>query len=187
VTTNIAIFALAAFFEIAGCFAFWLWVRRGAAPVVVLLGTASLIGFALALARINSAFAGRAYAAYGGIYIAASLVWLWVVEDQTPTRTDVVVAVLAVLGALVIIAFAARARWAISRPRRSSARWDCPHDCPCDAAKRPILSQRQPSRSIAEVFETVGKTKLVERRISVSKPLHRPIFEAVSSISIQQD
>jgi small multidrug resistance family-3 protein len=110
VSTNIAIFTLAAFFEIAGCFAFWLWARRGASPVVVLLGIASLIGFALALTRIDSAFAGRAYAAYGGMYIAASLVWLWVVEGQTPTRTDVIGAALAVIGALVIIAFAARAR-----------------------------------------------------------------------------
>jgi small multidrug resistance family-3 protein len=110
VSTNIAIFALAAFFEIAGCFAFWLWIRGRAAPGVVLLGIASLIGFALALARTDSAFAGRSYAAYGGIYIAASLVWLWVVEGQAPTRTDVIGAVLAVIGALVIIGFAARTR-----------------------------------------------------------------------------
>jgi hypothetical protein len=39
-------------------------------------GIASLVGFALALTRVDSAFAGRAYAAYGGIYIAASLAWL---------------------------------------------------------------------------------------------------------------
>jgi small multidrug resistance family-3 protein len=110
VSTNIAIFALAALFEIAGCFAFWLWIRRGAAPLVILLGIASLIAFALALTRIDSAFAGRAYAAYGGIYIAASLVWLWVIEGQTPTRTDVIGAALSIAGALVIIAFAARAR-----------------------------------------------------------------------------
>jgi small multidrug resistance family-3 protein len=110
VSTNIAIFALAALFEIAGCFAFWLWIRRGAAPLVILLGIASLIAFALALTRIDSAFAGRAYAAYGGIYIAASLVWLWVIEGQTPTRTDVIGAALSIAGALVIIAFASRAR-----------------------------------------------------------------------------
>ena len=109
-SANIAVFAVAAFFEIAGCFAFWLWARRGAAPVVLVLGVASLIGFALALTRIDSAFAGRAYAAYGGIYIAASLLWLWAIEGQTPTRTDVVGAALAVIGALVIIGFAARAR-----------------------------------------------------------------------------
>jgi len=110
VRTNVALFVLAAVLEIAGCFAFWVWVRRGAAPWVVVLGIASLVGFALALTRIDSAFAGRAYAAYGGIYIAASLAWLWVVERQAPTRADVLGAALAIAGALVIIGFAGRAR-----------------------------------------------------------------------------
>jgi small multidrug resistance family-3 protein len=86
------------------------WLRRGAAPWVVLLGLASLVGFALALTRVDSAFAGRAYAAYGGIYIAASLAWLWVVERQVPTRSDILGAALAIAGALLIIGFAARAR-----------------------------------------------------------------------------
>lgn len=109
-TTNVALFVLAAVFEIAGCFAFWTWVRRGAGPWVVVLGTASLVAFALALTRIDSVFAGRAYAAYGGIYIAVSLAWLWVVERQVPSRTDLLGAALAIAGALVIIGFAARVR-----------------------------------------------------------------------------
>jgi small multidrug resistance family-3 protein len=110
VTTNIAIFALAAFLEIGGCFAFWKWVRDGASPLVIVIGVTSLVGFALALTRVDSAFAGRAYAAYGGVYIASSLVWLWLAEGQKPTRTDTVGAALAILGALVIIGFAARSR-----------------------------------------------------------------------------
>ena len=105
---NLAIFALSALFEIAGCFAFWVWIRRGATPLVALLGIASLGAFALCLTRVDSAFAGRAYAAYGGIYIAASLLWLWAVEGQAPTRTDLAGAALAIAGALVIIGFAAR-------------------------------------------------------------------------------
>jgi small multidrug resistance family-3 protein len=108
VSTNLAIFALAAFFEIAGCFAFWMWIRRGNAPYVALQGVGSLICFAVALTRIDSAFAGRAYAAYGGIYIAASLVWLWAAEGQRPTITDLIGATLAVIGALIIIGFASR-------------------------------------------------------------------------------
>ena len=107
---NLAVFALAAFFEIAGCFAFWIWVRRGATPFVLMLGVASLVGFALALTRVDSAFAGRAYAAYGGSYVAASLVWLWIVEGQSPTRTNLLGAALAITGALVIVGFAARSR-----------------------------------------------------------------------------
>ena len=109
-TANVALFVLAAFFEIAGCFAFWVWQRRGGTPVVALVGIASLIAFAFALTRVDSAFAGRAYAAYGGIYIAASLVWLWLIEGQAPTRTDMIGAALAIAGALLIIGFAARVR-----------------------------------------------------------------------------
>jgi small multidrug resistance family-3 protein len=82
--TNIAIFVAAAFLEIAGCFAFWAWLRRGASPLVAVLGMASLIGFAAVLTRADTAYAGRAYAAYGGIYIAASLLWLWLAEGQRP-------------------------------------------------------------------------------------------------------
>jgi small multidrug resistance family-3 protein len=110
VTRNVAVFAIAALLEIGGCFAFWAWLRRGVTPFVLVLGIASLIGFAIALTRVDSAFAGRAYAAYGGIYIAASLVWLWIVEGQAPTRADLLGATLAIVGALVIIAFAARVR-----------------------------------------------------------------------------
>jgi small multidrug resistance family-3 protein len=105
VSTNLAAFLVAAFLEIAGCFAFWLWLRRGASFPVAVLGIGSLIGFAVALTRVDSIFAGRAYAAYGGIYIAASLTWLWVAEHQRPTVTDLIGAGLAVAGALVIIGF----------------------------------------------------------------------------------
>ena len=109
-TTNIVLFVVAAVLEIAGCFAFWAWVKSGSTPWVLILGIASLVAFALVLTRIDSAFAGRAYAAYGGLYITASLAWLWIVERQVPTRADVVGAALAVAGALVIIGFAGRAR-----------------------------------------------------------------------------
>jgi small multidrug resistance family-3 protein len=110
VSTNLLAFAVAAFFEIAGCFAFWAWLRRGSSPAVAALGVLSLVAFALTLTRVDSAFAGRAYAAYGGIYIAASLAWLWAVEAQRPSLADVLGAGMAIAGALVIIGFAARAR-----------------------------------------------------------------------------
>jgi small multidrug resistance family-3 protein len=61
---NLLAFAIAAVLEIAGCFAFWAWLRRGASPTIVVVGIASLVGFAIVLTRVESAFAGRAYAAY---------------------------------------------------------------------------------------------------------------------------
>jgi small multidrug resistance family-3 protein len=80
---NIIAFVVAAALEIAGCFAFWVCLRRGQSVAVAMLGIVSLCGFAFALTRVDSAFAGRAYAAYGGIYIAASLIWLWIIERPT--------------------------------------------------------------------------------------------------------
>ena len=108
-SANLLAFATAAFFEIAGCFAFWMWLRRGASPAIALLGIGSLIAFAVALTRVDTIFAGRAYAAYGGIYIAASLLWLWMAEGQRPTMTDVIGAGIAITGALLIIGFASKA------------------------------------------------------------------------------
>jgi len=108
VITNLFVFALAAFFEIAGCFAFWAWLRRGASLSVAVLGVLSLVAFAVTLTRVDSVFAGRAYAAYGGIYIAASLVWLWLAEGQRPRPTDLIGAGIAIVGAIVIISYAAR-------------------------------------------------------------------------------
>lgn len=108
-TTSVLVFVTAAVLEIAGCFAFWVWLRRGASPLIALVGVASLIGFAVALTRAESAFAGRAYAAYGGIYIAASLAWLWLAEGQRPSLTDLLGAAIAIGGALVIIGMAPKA------------------------------------------------------------------------------
>ncbi len=106
--SNLAAYVVAATLEIAGCFAFWAWLRRGASPAVTLLGVASLIGFATVLTKVDAPFAGRAYAAYGGIYIAASLAWLWIVERQRPTLSDLVGASVAIAGALIVIGFAAK-------------------------------------------------------------------------------
>lgn len=100
---NIAAYLLAAFAEIAGCFAFWAWLRLGKSALWLVPGMASLALFAWALTRIEADFAGRAYAAYGGVYIAASLFWLWAVEGTRPDRWDGIGAAICVLGAMVIL------------------------------------------------------------------------------------
>jgi small multidrug resistance family-3 protein len=107
-TQNLVAFATAAILEIVGCFTFWLWLRRGMSPAIAAIGVASLIGFAFVLTRVDTVFAGRAYAAYGGIYIAASLAWLWIVEGQQPSGSDVLGACVAIVGALIIVGFAPR-------------------------------------------------------------------------------
>jgi small multidrug resistance family-3 protein len=93
----------AALAEIAGCFAVWAWLRKGASVWWLIPGAFALAAFAYLLTRIDSAAAGRVYAAYGGVYIAASLAWLWVVEGTKPDRWDLIGAAVCFVGAAVII------------------------------------------------------------------------------------
>ena len=96
-------FAAAALAEIAGCFAFWAVVRNGAATWWLVPGTLSLIAFAALLTQVEASAAGRAFAAYGGVYVAASLLWLWAVEDMRPDRWDLVGGTVCILGAAIIV------------------------------------------------------------------------------------
>ena len=96
-------YAAAAIAEIAGCFSFWAWLRLGKPVWWLLPGIASLMLFAWALTFVESDAAGRAYAGYGGVYIAASLLWLWIVEGARPDRWDVTGALVCLIGAGIIL------------------------------------------------------------------------------------
>jgi small multidrug resistance family-3 protein len=98
------VFIGAAIAEIAGCFAFWAWLRLDQPVWWIVPGLASLALFAFLLTMVDSAAAGRAYAAYGGVYIASSLVWLWLIEGVRPDRWDLLGAGICLAGAAVIIA-----------------------------------------------------------------------------------
>jgi small multidrug resistance family-3 protein len=97
------IYPLAALAEIAGCFAFWAWLKLDRSPLWLAPGILSLALFAWLLTLVPSEAAGRAYAAYGGVYIAASLIWLWLVEGQRPDRFDLTGAAICLVGAAVIL------------------------------------------------------------------------------------
>lgn len=100
---SLLVYAGAALAEIGGCFAFWAWLRLGHSALWLVPGVASLVFFAFLLTRVETAFAGRAYAAYGGIYIAASLAWLFLVERIPPDRWDYLGAVVCLVGAGIIL------------------------------------------------------------------------------------
>ncbi|MDY0884945.1 YnfA family protein [Dongia soli] len=101
--TTITAYVIAAFAEIGGCFAFWSWLRLGKPVWWIVPGMASLVLFAYALTWVDSAAAGRAYAAYGGVYILASLIWLAAVEGIRPDRFDLIGVAICLLGASIII------------------------------------------------------------------------------------
>ena len=100
---SLFLYFTAAAAEIAGCFAFWAWLRLGKSALWVIPGVAALLFLAFLLTKIDSLYAGRAYAAYGGIYIAASLAWLWAVEGARPDRWDAIGAAICLIGAAVIL------------------------------------------------------------------------------------
>lgn len=98
-----ALYVLAALAEIAGCFAFWAWLRL-AKPIWWLApGMVSLALFAWLLALVPSDAAGRAYAAYGGVYIVASILWLWLAEGRLPDRWDISGAAICLAGGAIIL------------------------------------------------------------------------------------
>ena len=103
IAPSIAAYILAAVAEIAGCFAFWAWLRLDRSVLWLVPGLLSLALFAWLLTRVDVSFAGRAFAAYGGIYIAASIAWLWIVEGQMPTRWDVIGAAFCLTGMSIIL------------------------------------------------------------------------------------
>lgn len=97
------LYGAAAFAEIAGCFAFWSVFRAKAPPIWLLPGLGALIVFAFLLTLTPAATAGRTFAIYGGVYIAASLAWLWAVEGIRPDRFDLLGGAIALVGAAVIL------------------------------------------------------------------------------------
>ncbi|MBX9467337.1 MAG: YnfA family protein [Rhizobium rhizophilum] len=100
---TIFIYAAAALAEIAGCFAFWAWLKLDRSALWLVPGLFSLALFAWLLTLVPSDAAGRAYAAYGGVYIAASLLWLWLAEGHRPDRFDLTGAAICLVGAAVIL------------------------------------------------------------------------------------
>ena len=100
---TVVIYIMAAVAEIGGCFAFWTWLRLGRSPLWGIVGTVSLIIFGVLLTRSEVALAGRAYAAYGGVYIAISLLWLFVIERVVPDRWDMIGAGICLVGAAFIL------------------------------------------------------------------------------------
>ncbi len=99
--TAIAFFG-AALAEIAGCFAFWAWLRLGKPAWWATPGILSLCLFAYLLTLPAAEQAGRSYAAYGGVYIVSAVLWLWLVERTTPDRWDIIGALVCLVGATII-------------------------------------------------------------------------------------
>ena len=106
VPRTVGLFVLTAMAEILGCYLPYLWLRRGQSAWLLLPAAASLSAFAWLL-TLHPLAAGRTYAAYGGVYVAVAMLWLWLVDGISPDRWDLIGATVSVAG-MAIIAFGPR-------------------------------------------------------------------------------
>jgi small multidrug resistance family-3 protein len=97
-----SLFALAALLELSGCYLMWLGQKQSSL-LLWLGGVAVLAGFGLALAQVSGGLPSRAYAAYGGIYIAAALAWMVAVDRHRPDTWDVAGVAICLAGAMVVL------------------------------------------------------------------------------------
>lgn len=100
------LFVATAIAEIVGCYLPLLWLK-GRAPVGVLLPAAASLALFVWLLTLHPTSAGRVYAAYGGVYVATAVAWLWLIDGVRPTAWDMLGSAVAVLG-MAIIVLAAR-------------------------------------------------------------------------------
>jgi small multidrug resistance family-3 protein len=96
------LFILTAIAEIGGCYLAYLWLRKDG-PAWLLVPAAACLALFAWLLTLHPQAAGRVYAAYGGVYVAMALLWLWLVEGNTPDRWDLIGATVAVAGMAIIM------------------------------------------------------------------------------------
>jgi small multidrug resistance family-3 protein len=103
---TITLYFATAIAEIVGCYLPWLWLKQNGSPWLLIPAGVSLAAFAWLL-TLHEAATGRVYAAYGGVYIFAAILWLWAVDGIRPSNWDVAGVAVALLG-MSIIAFQPR-------------------------------------------------------------------------------
>ena len=99
---TIGLFCITALAEILGCYLPYLWLREDRSGWLLVPAAGSLALFAWLLS-LHPTAAGRVYAAYGGVYIGAAILWLWAVEGTRPTIWDLVGSGVALLGMAIIM------------------------------------------------------------------------------------
>jgi small multidrug resistance family-3 protein len=96
------LFLLTALAEIVGCYLPYLWLRKGGQAWLLWPALASL-GLFIWLLSLHPAAAGRVYAAYGGVYVAVALLWMWQIERVPLTAWDLTGAAVSIVGMAIIV------------------------------------------------------------------------------------
>ena len=99
---TLGVFVLTALAEIVGCYLPYLWLKKGGSLWLLVPAMLSLAVFVWLL-TLHPTAAGRVYAAYGGVYVAVAIVWLWAVDGSRPTPLDLIGAAVAIAGMAIVM------------------------------------------------------------------------------------
>jgi small multidrug resistance family-3 protein len=99
---TVGLFFLTAVAEMAGCYLPYLWLRQDKSALLLIPAAISLLAFVWLL-TLHPFAAGRAYAAYGGMYVAVAVGWLWWIQRLEPTRWDLIGAAVTLAGMAIIV------------------------------------------------------------------------------------
>jgi len=102
ITQSVWLFIVAGLCEIGGGWSVWQFWREGRGVVFGVAGAVAILLYGI-IPTYQTAHFGRVYAAYGGAFIALSLVWGWAVDGNRPDAPDVVGAVVAIAGMAIIM------------------------------------------------------------------------------------
>lgn len=98
----LGLFFITAIAELVGCYLPYRWLLHNASAWLLVPAAVSLALFVWLL-TLQPTTAGRVYAAYGGVYVATAILWLWAIDDIRPTPRDIVGAAVSILGMLIIM------------------------------------------------------------------------------------
>ncbi len=102
VARSLALFGLAGLCEIGGGWLMWKWLRESRPGGWGLAGALILIVYGI-IPTFQASHFGRVYAAYGGFFIALSLLWGWAFDGTRPDRVDVLGALIALAGVSIMM------------------------------------------------------------------------------------
>jgi small multidrug resistance family-3 protein len=102
VAKSLLLFVVAGLCEIGGGYLVWLWIKEGKPLYYGLIGLA-VLGLYGVVATLQTSNFGRVYATYGGIFIIMSLLWAWRIDGFKPDRYDIIGAVIALTGVMIIM------------------------------------------------------------------------------------
>jgi small multidrug resistance family-3 protein len=99
---SFALFVVTALAEIVGCYLPYVWLKKNG-PIWLLLPAIVSLALFVWLLTLHPTATGRVYAAYGGVYVAVALIWLWKVDRVPLTSWDIVGAAVALSGMAIIV------------------------------------------------------------------------------------